>query len=67
MAMTTDEARRIALDSCHKHATVTLDCAAMVLEREGELALRQLAEIKACLQRGAREPAHYGIARGIGN
>ena len=62
MSMSIDEAKRIALDKCDSHATVTLDCAAMVLERDGEPALRQLAEIKACLQRG-----HNVVAQGIGN
>ena len=62
MSMTLDEARRIALDSADTHATVTLDCAAMVLRRDGEPALRQLADIKACLQRG-----HFSVAMVIGN
>ena len=62
MSMSLDDARRIALDTADTHATVTLDCAAMVLRRENEHALRQLADIKACLQRG-----HFSVAMIIGN
>jgi hypothetical protein len=52
MSMTLYEARKIAHDKTPKHAPATYDLAAHLLLKAGEPGLRQLCEIKACIERG---------------